>query len=98
MDADLGGARTILNVPAGGFPAGGQSAGRRLRWEDAAPGTRPAPAVTPRYTASWNQVWTGTERKQDMKVTGKTLTWTTPTFKLADGKEVVYIFTADRTE
>ena len=54
--------------------------------------------VSLRYDSSWNQSWTGTERKQEMKVTGKTLTWTTPTFKLGDGKEVVFIFTSERVE
>ena len=54
--------------------------------------------VTLRYDGSWNQIWTGTERSQTLKIDGKTLMWTSPSFKRGDGKEVVATFTYERVE
>lgn len=50
------------------------------------------------YDTSWNQLWTGTERRADMKVTGNVLTWTSPPYPTLDGKEVIGIQTFERTE
>jgi hypothetical protein len=56
-------------------------------------------AVFLRYDSSWNQSWTGTERKAEMQVSGKTLTWKSQPFKaIQDGKDVVTIFTMERME
>jgi len=54
--------------------------------------------VSLRYDSSWNQSWTGTERKAQMQVSGKTLTWTSPPFKSLDGKDVIAISTLERVE
>ena len=54
--------------------------------------------VSLRYDGSWNQAWTGTERVQTLQVSGKVLTWTSASFKLADGKDAVAIFTYERVE
>jgi hypothetical protein len=54
--------------------------------------------VTLKYDGSWNQVWTGTDRTQTLKIDGKTLLWTSPPFKRGDGKEVVATFTYERIE
>ena len=55
--------------------------------------------VSLRYDSSWNQSWTGTERKAEMQVSGKTLTWKSPPFKALDtGKDVVAITTLERME
>jgi lipocalin-like protein len=54
--------------------------------------------VSLRYDSSWNQSWTGTERKAEMQVSGKTLTWKSPPFKSLDGKDVVAITTLERME
>jgi len=54
--------------------------------------------VSLRYDSSWNQSWTGTERKAQMQVSGKTLTWTSPPFKTLDGKDVISISTLERVE
>jgi Lipocalin-like domain len=54
--------------------------------------------VVLRYDTSWNQLWTGTERRADMKVTGNVLTWTSPPYPRLDGKEVVGIQTFERAE
>ena len=54
--------------------------------------------VSLRYDSSWNQSWTGTERKAQMQVSGKTLTWTSPPFKALDGKDVISISTLERVE
>ena len=51
-----------------------------------------------KYDSSWNQAWTGTERKAEMKVTGRTLTWTSPPFKIAGGKDAIAIITMERME
>jgi len=54
--------------------------------------------VSLRYDSSWNQSWTGTERKAEMQVSGKTLTWKSPSFKSLDGKDVIAITTLERVE
>ena len=50
------------------------------------------------YHTSSNQAWTGTERSSEMKVTGKTLTWTSASYKNQDGKGAAAIFTMERVE
>jgi len=55
-------------------------------------------AVFLRYASSWNQTWTGTERKAEMQLSGKTLTWKSPPFKHAEGKDVMSIITLERIE
>jgi hypothetical protein len=54
--------------------------------------------VSLRYDSSWNQSWTGTERRAEMQVSGKTLTWKSPPFKSLDGKDVIAITTLERRE
>ena len=55
--------------------------------------------VSLRYDSSWNQSWTGTERKANMEVSDKTLTWKSPPYKsLDDGKDVMAITTLQRLE
>ena len=54
--------------------------------------------VTALYTASTNQVFTGTERATRVQVSGKVLTWTSAPFKTADGKEAFAIITFERLE
>ena len=54
--------------------------------------------VSLRYDSSWNQSWTGTERKAEMQVSGKTLTWKSPPYKSLDGKDVIAITTLERME
>lgn len=54
--------------------------------------------VVLRYDTSWNQLWTGTERRADMKITDNVLTWTSPPYPTLDGKQVVGIQTFERTE
>ncbi|MDM0108545.1 lipocalin-like domain-containing protein [Variovorax sp. J22R24] len=51
-----------------------------------------------RYASSWNQIWTGTERKAEMQVSGKTLTWKSPPYKLPDGKDAISVITLERKE
>jgi hypothetical protein len=56
-------------------------------------------AVFLRYESSWNQSWTGTERRAEMQVTGKTLVWKSLPFKPLDGdRDVVAITTLERVE
>ena len=50
------------------------------------------------YTASTNQVFTGTERAQTGQLSGKVLTLTSPPFKNAEGKDAIAIITYERLE
>jgi hypothetical protein len=54
--------------------------------------------VTFLYKASGNQAWTGTERVLTMQVSGKVMTWNTPPFKTADGKDASATITFERLE
>ena len=54
--------------------------------------------VTLRYTASTNQVFTGTERPQTGQMAGKLLTLTSPPFRNADGNDAAAIITYERLE
>ena len=51
-----------------------------------------------RYDTSWNENWTGTERRAEMQVLGKVLTWTSPPIKGPDDKDYVAITTMERVE
>jgi hypothetical protein len=56
-------------------------------------------AVFLRYDSSWNQSWTGTERKAEMEVSGTVLTWKSPPYKSPrHGKDVTAIITMERME
>jgi hypothetical protein len=55
-------------------------------------------ALVMRYELSWNQIWTGGERKAEMQITGKTLNWTSAPFRNRDDKQVVGIITMERVE
>jgi hypothetical protein len=50
------------------------------------------------YTASTNQVFTGTERSQTGQVSGKVLTLTSAPFKTAEGKDAIADITYERLE
>ncbi len=51
-----------------------------------------------RHDSSSNQVWTGTERKAEMQINGKTLNWTTAPYRIQDGKQAVAVLTMERVE
>jgi hypothetical protein len=58
--------------------------------------------VSLQYSTSMNQVWTGTERRNQPTVSGKTLTWPSAPYKAQGGefagKEVMAIATLERVE
>jgi Lipocalin-like domain len=54
--------------------------------------------VVLRFETSHNQALIGNERRVTLAVSGKVLTWTTPTLKSADGKEFRETFMHERIE
>jgi hypothetical protein len=86
-------------APAGPIPT---DAERAALWATGSFGTGTyrveGDKVVLRYDTSSNQLWTGTERRADMKVVGNVLTWTSAPFPSSNGKEVVSIQTFERAE
>jgi hypothetical protein len=54
--------------------------------------------VVLKYEVCGNPTWIGQERRPNMKVDGKTMTWLTPPIKDADGKSYVDTYTNTRVE
>jgi Lipocalin-like domain len=54
--------------------------------------------VVLRFDTSHNQSLIGNERRVSLAVSGKVLTWTTPTLKSADGKEFIEVIMHERLE
>lgn len=54
--------------------------------------------VASRYETSWIETWTGTERKGQVQISGKTLMIMSATFKDFAGKDAVAISTWERAE